>query len=472
MSSLPLTLRRQKMIDASLIEYGEKADLLSWVSPEQAREAQARRAQIFRDFSPDIKIDFKRTKPHVGDLSPGCRICGQGDWSCLFINGKCNCRCFYCPTSQDSISIPTTNRISFDASHDYVDYVRHFGFKGISISGGEPFLTFERSLHYIEAVRKKLGDTLHIWLYTNGTLITIDRLKKLRDAGLDEIRFDISAVNYDLTGVRTAADIIPCVTVEIPAIPEDLDLLLGLIPRLHESGVKHLNLHQLRLTPHNFSKLSGRNYTFLHGEKVTILESELAALTILETVSRSDLKLPINYCAFAYKRRYQQAATRRRNAKHIIKGFESISENGFIRTLSVTGEPDALGQLASHLERENVDKETWYLSGKKDQLFFHEAIWGKIDFSVGTLQVSYSEAILSPSISYRYAFREVQLNRNRNIYVERRSLCTPMTLAESDRVIFENIIHHLTDENRNADVSIREDVLDFELIRPGLQDYF
>ncbi len=80
-----------------------------------------------------------------------------------------------------------------------------FGFKGISISGGEPLLTFERSLHYIEAARRELGEALHIWLYTNGTLVILDQLGKLRNAGLNEIRFDICTVNYNLTRVRMAA---------------------------------------------------------------------------------------------------------------------------------------------------------------------------------------------------------------------------------------------------------------------------
>ena len=465
-------LRRQQMIDANVTEYGSQSDFLSWISPEKAREAESRRAQMIGTCSSSIEFDFKGTKPHSGLLSPGCLICGQGTWSCLFINGKCNCRCFYCPTSQDNISVPTTNRISFDTSRDYVDYVRHFDFKGISISGGEPLLTFERSLHYVEVARRELGEAPYIWMYTNGTLATRDRLEKLRDAGLNEIRFDISAVNYDLTGVRMAANIIPCITVEIPSIPEDYHRLLDLLPQLHEAGVKHLNLHQLRITPYNLTRLSGRNYTFLHGERVTVMESELSALSILAALSRSGLMLPVNYCAFAYKRQYQQAATRRRNAKYIIKGYESISENGFIRSLSVTGDPEALGRLAVQLERDGVDKETWYLSGKKDRLFFHEALWQKIDFLALKLQVIYSEAILSPSISYQCAFREVRLNPNRKVFVERQALCSPLTLENSDRLFFENEILHITGETPHSGVSIQEDVLDFELIRPGLQDYF
>ena len=71
---------------------------------------------------------FKGTKPHIGSLSPGCRICGEGGWSCLFINGKCNCRCFYCPSPQDETGVPTTHRVAFARPADYAAYLDRFGF--------------------------------------------------------------------------------------------------------------------------------------------------------------------------------------------------------------------------------------------------------------------------------------------------------------------------------------------------------
>ncbi len=43
---------------------------------------------------------------------------------------------------------------------------------------------------------------MHVWLYTNGTLATVDILTQLRDAGLDEIRFDIGATDYNLGMIR------------------------------------------------------------------------------------------------------------------------------------------------------------------------------------------------------------------------------------------------------------------------------
>ena len=84
-------------------------------------------------------------------------------------------------------------------------------------------------------------------------------------------------------------------------------------------GVKHLNLHQLRLTPHSFERFVGRPYTFLHGERVTILESELTALELLRYARETNLDLPVNYCSFVYKNRYQKAAARRRSAAVMCK---------------------------------------------------------------------------------------------------------------------------------------------------------
>jgi len=68
------------------------------------------------------------------------------------------------------------------------------------------------------------------------------------------------------------------VTVEIPAVPEEVERLKGLLPRLCELGVTRLNLHQLRLTAHNAEQMLPHGYTYLHGDQPTVLESELAGL--------------------------------------------------------------------------------------------------------------------------------------------------------------------------------------------------
>lgn len=460
------------MIAANLAEYGDHAQTLAWVTPAQAAECEARRGQILAAATDRISQAFQQTKPHYGDLSPGCRLCGQGEWSCLFINGRCNCRCFYCPTTQDEIGLPTTNQITFATPEEYAEYAHRFGFSGVSISGGEPLLTYERSIAYIQAVRQKTGAAPHIWLYTNGTLLTAERLTGLKAVGLNEIRFDISAVEYSLEKVRLAADHIACVTVEIPAIPEDAERLAALLPALAEAGVRHLNLHQLRLTPHNRVHLAQREYTYLHGESVTVLESEQTALALLKLASDQKLPLAINYCSFVYKRRYQKAAARRRSAQEILKGHEAVTASGFIRAMALVGDPETIGRQAGELTRHGADPRQWSLSGKGDRLHFHPDLWPHLDFSDLRLTLTYAEAVLTPHISYRCAFKEVRLTAAKKIYIEKRPLRTELQLDGNDRRFFQSAVLDRPSAQKPPERPVLEELLAFEFIQPGLQDYF
>ena len=137
--------------------------------------------------------------------------------------------------------------------------------------------------------------------------------------------------------LKRALGKIPNITVEIPAIPEDIAQLKNMVIELDNLGVNYLNLHQMRLTPFNFKNLSTRNYTFLHGHKVTVLESELTALEIINFVFQQGLRLGVNYCSFHYKSHYQKAAFRIKTAAFVFNGQEEINQNGFIRNLSLQG---------------------------------------------------------------------------------------------------------------------------------------
>lgn len=455
-------------------EFGDPLAELTWVSAVRARKAEAERAKRLAELNPFIHIDFKQTKPHLGPLSPGCRICGQGRWSCLFINGKCNCQCFYCPTSQDEVGVPTTNRVLFEKATDYADYVHCFNFSGISISGGEPLLTFNRTRRYIQKVRQKMGADLHIWLYTNATLLTRDHLLQLRDDGLDEIRIDISATQYSLKKMAMAVGIIPCVTIEIPAVPEDYQIVSDLLPKMRDLGLNHLNLHQLRLTPYNRVNFKHRPYTFFPGEKVTVLESEEMVLALIQEAIYKGIDLPINYCAFVYKHRYQRAASRRRNALMVIKDHESITENGYIRVLALQGPSDVLAQKAQQLDKLGVNRRLWQLSGKKDRLFFHPQLFHPIQPAADcSLLVRYVEAGLSPHLSYQRYFKEVRVNPNKRLYVEKQTVFGETRLNANQQSWFSNSLsmEPAAPAMINPKVTGIEKMAAFEFIEPGLQSY-
>jgi len=384
--------------------------LLNFAGTERLAAAGAERRELLGWLEQHARFGYAGTKVDCNGLSLGCQCCGEGGWSCLFVNGRCNGRCFYCPTAQDDDGPPVTNGLAFTSAEDYAAYVAALGFSGVSISGGEPLLTPELTLSYLSAVRRRCGDAIHLWLYTNGTILTAELCRRLRDAGLNEIRFDLGAVRYNLKKLRLAVGAIPTVTVEIPAVPEEEELLKLKLVEMAEAGANHLNLHQMRLTPYNFGPLTERGYTFLHGEKVTVLESELCALRLVRFGLEQGIALPVNYCSFPYKRRFQHAAARRRAAQTVRAPGEVVTEPGFLRTLTADG-------------------------------------------------VRYCDAALLQSPSYRLPFEKVVLETGRALYLERRPVTPVLELSWDERSALEA-------------GKPPEHLARFERIECGLADYF
>ncbi len=459
---------QEKYIAANRQDYAEIYPELHFLGAEDIPASEAYRAAILADLEGKVSAICNGSKLYSNKLSPGCKLCSEGKWSCLFINGKCNCDCFYCPTSQDEIGLPTTNNLTFRLPSDYAAYLETFGFGGMSLSGGEPLLTPGRCLGFLKTAKQQLGDKLHTWLYTNGSLVTSDILKQLRDAGLDEIRFDIGAINYSTAKAALAVGIIPNVTVEIPAVPEKLELMQERLIEMNDLGINFLNLHQLRLTAYNFPKLKQRDYTYVHGERITVLESELTALQLIRHGLEQNLELGINYCSFVYKNRYQRAAARGRGSALSGKHYEELTEAGYLRTLVVRSGGSDLAQLVSGLPLD--DNQGWELSPQQDLLFCTAQILEQLPTSGLELCVSYAETPVLDQVSYRYPFRELRLPSNRKMVIERRKL-VEITLREEQ---IGRFVHILKDNDRTATNELEQwqQIERYEQLPKGLQAYF
>lgn len=445
-----------ELIEQNRREYGADYARLRFVDEQTAQRARQKRAELLQRLGPDGCGTAGGSKVHSGPLSPGCRQCIEGRWSCLFINGRCNAACFYCPTRQDELGDPTTNTVPFHTPQDYVDYVAAFGFGGVSLSGGEPLLTPDRSLAYLDAVKKRFGSTIHTWLYTNGILVNERILKQLRDAGLDEIRFDIGATGYRLDRAQLAVGIIPTVTVEVPAVPEEKERLAGLLVPMAEAGINHLNLHQLRLTPHNLPQLVSRGYHFLHGKKVTVLESELCALDLV-AISAARHGVPVNYCSFVYKNRYQHCAARTRNARFAAKGWEEMTATGYLRTLTLHGSAEQLRSLNQTLKDREEAPDSFALNRAGDRLQLHPRLLPTLELQGLDLLVSYVEAAQLPAVTYRHPFFQVRVNDRKAIIIERRELVRDYNLGPASNY---------------GNSPLPGELCDFETLPSGLADYF
>lgn len=309
---------------------------LKWLDETGREKAKKNREKLLKSLPEGVRYSFSQNKLHIGKLSPGCLTCGQGYWSCIFINGLCTANCFYCPQDRGMKKErkPLAEGVTFDNPKDYADYLDKFDFKGVGFSGGESLLVFEKLLAYVKEIKGRFGNRIYVWIYTNGDLVDKDKLRKLKEAGLDEIRFNISVRGYDLSKVKPAVGIINKVTIEIPAIPEDYEKVKKTLRKMHKIGVDHLNLHQLEITAYNCKNFIGRNYSFLRLPSVVVLESEFFALKIIRYALNNKIDLPINYCAKSYKSRFQKMGLMQRRASLVKESFEDLTDTGYIRRLS------------------------------------------------------------------------------------------------------------------------------------------
>ena len=451
-------------------EYLVKYNYLKFPSPEEAAAALQEREAVLDAVESRVKWGFHESKVDVTNLSKGCELCGEGQWSCLFINNLCNGKCFYCPAQQTDLSRPGTNTLFFDEPETYVEYIRKFGFRGVSISGGEPLITFDKSLSFVQAVKDAFGDKVYVWLYTNGILLTPEKVEAFKLAGLDEMRFDIGATSYQTDKLKLAIGRIPVVTVEIPAVPQEEELLKQKIRELKELGVDHLNFHQMRLTPYNFHQLIEQDYTYLHGEKVTVLESELTALRLIKYNLDEKINLPINYCSFVYKNRHQQSANREKHAPLVVRPWETVTENGYIRNLYAQVDPEEQEQILQAVA-EAGDPQLFRFQPKSGRLDFHS---DKLDW-ISSLKLpvfaEYHVSHIFPRPTGLYEHLPVELTEDREVVVERLPVSMPVKLDEESIKLMQQVINGQAQYRESEDETIRQ-IMTCEFIPHGLQEYY
>jgi hypothetical protein len=99
--------------------------------------------------------------------------------------------------------------------------------------------------------------------------------------------------------------------------------------------------------------LIAKGYTFIHGTKVTVFESELNALKLIEYSIKSGINLPINYCSSIYKSLFQLTGSRRRHSKEVMESCEEITKSGYIRKIFSGETPIPLTGLTEKSLNEN-----------------------------------------------------------------------------------------------------------------------
>jgi uncharacterized protein len=295
----------------------DRSNLESLRGTWQAHVARAR--QHIRG----LQVEANGETLFLGELSPGCRACKDGTWDCVFTTMTCNLDCAFCFSPH---AIPGDFAGStFGRSPDQIlaNHAKTL-VTGVSFSGGEPFMDVEKLFQWVAWFKNRHPERYY-WVYTNGVLADEEKLRRLGELGLDEIRFNLAATGYDhpvvMKHLAAAAGIISNLTVEIPSIPDHASRLLACLGTWGELGVRFINLHELMYEPGtNSAALPGRRRPIVtsdgHYSQINP-ESRALTLAVMRVIQDNGLPLSVNDCSLQSKVR--QLRGRRRSLLPLVQ---------------------------------------------------------------------------------------------------------------------------------------------------------
>ncbi len=324
---------RLRAIQEEAVAYRPRHSNLDALQPIwDAHMAQA------REQIPELQIEAGGEAVYLGDLSPGCRSCKEGTWDCIFITMRCNLDCSFCYSphalAQDFVASAfgrTQDEIGRNHARTHIT--------GISFSGGEAFLEPDKLFEWVAWFKQRFPEK-YTWVYTNGLLATEGHLRRLKDLGVDEIRFNLAATGYDhptvVEHLVSAGTLLPNLTVEIPAIPAHATKLLASLADWSALGVKFLNLHELIYEPgSNSATLPGARQLVVTADKHRCEidpDSRALTLAVMKQVQDEKLLMAVNDCSLQSK--LGQLRGRRQSlAPLMIESYEKPLGNGVYESI-------------------------------------------------------------------------------------------------------------------------------------------
>lgn len=252
---------------------------------------------------PDLCLHRAHQAVSTGPLIPGCAICTRGAYVCFQIGFRCNARCPFC-------FLNTRPADAFDEAEDRARQAllaeflsRKDTLEGVALTGGEPFLYLSELEAYVSQMRRA-NPHLHLWLYTNGILADHNRLTFVHDIGVQELRFNLAATDYDrrtLANLEQARSIFEYVAVEVPSYPVQKDRLIECLAELDRIGIDQLNLQELLVTSANVDRLEGEGYQsgILLQKRFFLYGSRKMTYEVMRHCKDSGYRFTVNDCSVA-----------------------------------------------------------------------------------------------------------------------------------------------------------------------------
>lgn len=264
----------------------------------------------------------------TGKIAKGCEHCINGSKMVLLVTGECKWNCYYCPVSLEKkgLDVIYANEAKVRTDEEIIAEAESIDATGTGITGGDPLLRIDRTVHMIELLKGKFGKEHHIHLYT----ATIDKelVQRLEEAGLDEIRFhppvsiwtDLGRTQLKEISESTKMD----VGIEVPAIPGMENELIALVEYADSIGIDFINLNELEFSESNWSMMSEHGFEVKDDVSSAILGSAETAKAVMKKCSKSN----IHFCASSFKDGVQLRKRLIRRAEHICTDYQAITDDG------------------------------------------------------------------------------------------------------------------------------------------------
>jgi hypothetical protein len=272
-------------------------------------------------------------------LSKGCEQCAKGGKMVLFVYGYCDQRdCFYCPLGENRKNVQQVyaNERPVESDADVLTEARRMDALGSSITGGEPQEVMDRTTHYISLLKSEFGEDHHVHLYT-GITGGRDNMRRLAEAGLDEIRFhpplelwgDLHGTEWEeILYIAREEGLTPAF--EIPGIraePEFLEFL-------DEGAADFVNVNEFEMSQGNYRRMQERGFELQEGHMSAVDGSKAA---ILEEMAQHP---KVYFCTSVFKDAAQHRNRLKRMAENIRRPFDDVTDDGTL-VYGKTREPPA-----------------------------------------------------------------------------------------------------------------------------------
>lgn len=214
----------------------------------------------------DNIISWLGNEVYYKNKSIWCTYCTKWKWCTIVLSYSCNRDCFFC---YEETPLNPKNKINANKEEDYKKILSYLDSclsdesnKTLAITWWEPLL-FEKRLYQILEYANINFSKVHKRIYTNWDLMTEDKLKKLKELWVDEIRYSIKPWEEpNLSLYALTKKYIKQVMIEMPVIPNTKEYMIDILTKINDDwNIDWVNLNEL--TFNNINKEKYRENIFL-----------------------------------------------------------------------------------------------------------------------------------------------------------------------------------------------------------------